>query len=89
MKACRAHSRTGVRRSRCRARRGGAATGYPPRQEDPGFGIYDFKRGFGCSVSHLSAYHDLVFRAVLYRAFRWIETRCAPSLWHLRARLNA
>lgn len=68
---------------------GGAATGYPPRQEDPGFGIYDFKRGFGCSVSHLSAYHDLVFRAVLYRAFRWIETRCAPSLWHLRARLNA
>ena len=25
----------------------------------------------------------------LYRAFRWLETRCAPALWRLRARLNA
>lgn len=68
---------------------GGAGTTFPPRPESPGYGIYDFKRGFGCSVTYLAEYHDLVFRPVLYGAFRWLETRCAPSLWRLRARLNA
>ena len=68
---------------------GGAGTSFPARPESPGFGIYDFKRGFGCSVTHLTRYHDLVFRPVLYRAFRWLETRCAPALWRLRAHLNA
>lgn len=68
---------------------GGAGTPFPPRPGGPGYGIYDFKRGFGCSVTHLIAYHDLVLRPALYRAFRWVETRAAPSLWRLRARRNA
>jgi hypothetical protein len=67
---------------------GGAGTGFPPGPESPGYGIYDFKRGFGCSVTHLAGYHDLVFRPALYRAFRWLEMRCAPFLWRLRARVN-
>jgi lipid II:glycine glycyltransferase (peptidoglycan interpeptide bridge formation enzyme) len=68
---------------------GGAGTGLPPRPGSIGYGIYEFKRGFGCSASELPGYYDLVFRPGLYRAFRWIETRCAPALWRLRARLNA
>ncbi len=67
---------------------GGAGTGFPPRQGSLGYGIYEFKRGFGCSVTHLAGYYDLVFRPGLYRAFRWIETQYAPALWRLRARLN-
>jgi lipid II:glycine glycyltransferase (peptidoglycan interpeptide bridge formation enzyme) len=67
---------------------GGAVTGSSPRVGSVGYGIYDFKRGFGCSLIHLPGYYDLVFRPGLYRAFRWIETQCAPALWRLRARLN-
>jgi hypothetical protein len=67
---------------------GGAGTGFPPDRRSAGWGIYEFKRGFGCSVVHLAAYHDLVFQPALYRAFRWIETRWGPALWRLRARLN-
>ena len=68
---------------------GASGTGFPPRPGSNGYGIYEFKRGFGCSIAHLSGYYDLVFRPGLYRAFRWMETRCAPALWRLRARLNA
>lgn len=68
---------------------GGAGTGFPPGPESPGYGIYEFKRGFGCRVTYLTGYHDLVFRPALYRVFRWLETRWAPALWRLRARLNA
>lgn len=68
---------------------GGAVTSWPPRRENFGYGIYDFKRGFGCSLTHLPGYYDLIFRPRLYRAFRCIETRCAPALWRLRASLNA
>lgn len=67
---------------------GGIVTSFPPRPGTFGYGVYDFKRGFGCSTTHLSGYYDLVFRPALYRAFRVIETRCAPALWRLRSRLN-
>ncbi len=67
---------------------GGAGTGLPPRRESPGYGIYEFKRGFGCSVTRLLGYYDLVFRPRLYRAVRLMETRWAPALWRLRARLS-
>jgi hypothetical protein len=67
---------------------GGAVTSFPPHPESFGYGIYDFKRGFGCSLVRLPGYYDLVFRPVAYRVFRWMETRCAPALWRFRARLN-
>jgi lipid II:glycine glycyltransferase (peptidoglycan interpeptide bridge formation enzyme) len=67
---------------------GASGTGFPPCRESSGYGIYDFKRGFGCSVVQLPGYYDLVFRPGVYRLFRWIETRWAPAFWRLRARLN-
>ena len=67
---------------------GGAGTGFPPSPCSAGYGIYEFKRGFGCSLVRLAAYYDLVFHPTLYRAFRWAERRWAPALWRWRARLN-
>jgi lipid II:glycine glycyltransferase (peptidoglycan interpeptide bridge formation enzyme) len=67
---------------------GGAVTGFPPAPGSFGYGIYDFKRGFGSSLIRLPGYYDLIFRPALYRAFRALETRWAPVLWRLRARLN-
>lgn len=67
---------------------GGAATGFPPRESDPGFGIYDFKRGFGCRLERLTGYYDLVFRPALYHLFRLAELRGAGWAVRLRARLN-
>lgn len=67
---------------------GGSGTGFPPSRRSAGYGIYEFKRGFGCSLVRLAGYYDLVFHPTLYRVFRWAETRWAPALWRLRARLN-
>ena len=67
---------------------GGAVTAFPPAAGSFGYGIYDFKRGFGSSLIRLPGYYDLIFRPRLYRAFRALETRWAPALWRLRARLN-
>jgi len=67
---------------------GGAVTSFPPRREDPGFGVYDFKLGFGCSLQCLAGYYDLVLRPVLYPAFRAFEQSLLPWAWKLRARLT-
>jgi lipid II:glycine glycyltransferase (peptidoglycan interpeptide bridge formation enzyme) len=67
---------------------GGSVAAFPPCRGSAGYGIYDFKRGFGCSLTRLPGYYDHVFRPGLYRVVRWIETHCASALWRLRARLN-
>jgi lipid II:glycine glycyltransferase (peptidoglycan interpeptide bridge formation enzyme) len=67
---------------------GASGTGFPPSRGSSGYGIYDFKRGFGCTVTQLPGYYDLVFRPSVYRLFRWLETRWAPAFWRLRGRLN-
>jgi peptidoglycan pentaglycine glycine transferase (the first glycine) len=67
---------------------GGSGTRYPPRREDPGFGVFDFKVGFGCVLEYLPGYYDLVFRPSLYRVFRTVEERLLPIAWKAWARLN-
>ncbi len=65
---------------------------FPPDQKDPGYGVYDYKRGFGASLNYLTGYYDLVFRPMRYRAFRLAELaqplweRLAESLSHARTR---
>jgi lipid II:glycine glycyltransferase (peptidoglycan interpeptide bridge formation enzyme) len=66
---------------------GGSVTGGPPKPTDAGYGIYEFKRGFGCQVQLLSPYYDVVFRPRLYRIARLLERR-AGLLLRLRARFN-
>lgn len=66
---------------------GGAVTRYPPSTQDAGYGIYDFKRGFGCEIALVAPYVDVVLRPALYRLFRLLETRVG-WLGPLRARFN-
>jgi len=58
---------------------GGSIRRFPPDQKDPGYGIYDYKRGFGASLNYLTGYYDLVFRPMRYRTFRLAER--AQLLW--------
>lgn len=67
---------------------GGIGTQYPPREDDPGFGLYHFKRGFNARLAHLTAYHDLVFSPRVYAGFRLLERRVAAPAWTARARFN-
>lgn len=67
---------------------GGIGTQYPPREDDPGFGLYHFKLGFNARLVHLTAYHDIVFAPRVYDGFRLLERRVAAPAWTTRARLN-
>jgi peptidoglycan pentaglycine glycine transferase (the first glycine) len=67
---------------------GGSATAYPPSPDDPGYGVYQFKRGFGCALEYRLPYHDRVFHPMIYRVFRLLEARVLPLVWRWRARFN-
>ncbi len=58
---------------------GGSIRRFPPDRSDPGYGIYEYKRGLRASLSYLTGYYDLVFRPMHYRAFRLAER--AQPLW--------
>src|SRR2546425_9617280 len=47
-----------------------SGTHFPPSERDEGYGVYQFKRGFGASLRYWIPYHDLVFRPGLYRLAR-------------------
>lgn len=64
---------------------GGSGTNYPPRESDPGFGVYRFKQAFNASLVYLTGYYDYVFRPASYRAFRLVEGMLLP----LASRLHA
>jgi len=67
---------------------GGSGTRFPPRETDQGYGLYQFKAGFGSELHYCAPYHDFVFRPRLYRLARTVETRVLPHAWRLRALLN-
>jgi lipid II:glycine glycyltransferase (peptidoglycan interpeptide bridge formation enzyme) len=67
---------------------GGSGTRYPPSPADPGYGVYRFKRSFGCTLTYGPGYYDLVFKPRLYHAWRLTERHVLPLAWRLRARFN-
>jgi len=67
---------------------GGSGTRFPPSEADDGYGVYQFKSGFGAALQYWMPYHDLVFRPGLYRLARAAETWVLPQAWRLRALLN-
>ncbi|MGH9337697.1 MAG: GNAT family N-acetyltransferase, partial [Vicinamibacteria bacterium] len=67
---------------------GGVGTHYPPREDDPGFGVYLFKRGFNSSLRYMTGYYDLVFSEDLYRSFRFLERSSSAVAWTARSKLN-
>jgi peptidoglycan pentaglycine glycine transferase (the first glycine) len=57
---------------------GGAGTDYPPREDNPNYGLYHFKKGFGAELLYLTGYYDLVFDQSRYRVFRLFEEKVLP-----------
>jgi lipid II:glycine glycyltransferase (peptidoglycan interpeptide bridge formation enzyme) len=57
---------------------GGTGTDYPPREDNPNYSLYHFKKGFGAKLHYLTGYYDLVFRKGTYTAFRALEERALP-----------
>jgi len=51
----------------------GAGTSYPPAEGNAGFGLYNFKKGFGADLFYSAGYFDLVSKPVLYSALRLAE----------------
>lgn len=67
---------------------GGSGTRFPPSEKDQGYGVYQFKAGFGSDLEYQIPYHDLVFRPALYRLARAAESWALPGAWRVRAWLN-
>lgn len=66
----------------------GTATNYPPRETDPGYGVYKFKKSFGAEVAIMAGYYDFVLSPAWYGLFRFTEQTLLPRAMSLRARLK-
>ena len=56
----------------------GTACNYPPRESDPGYGVYKFKKSFGADTAIMAGYFDAVFSPAWYRMFRFAEEKVLP-----------
>jgi len=66
---------------------GGSGVQLPPTASDPGWGVYHFKAGLGCTLETFVPFRDLVLRPYLYKAFRLLESQVLPQAWTLAARM--
>ena len=57
---------------------GGTGTDWPPREDSPGYSLYQYKRGFRAEAAYLTGYYDVVFKPRLYKLFRLAEERLLP-----------
>jgi len=57
---------------------GGTGTDYPPREDNPNYYLYHFKKGFGAEINYLTGYYDLVCNRPLYPLFRMMEEKGLP-----------
>lgn len=62
----------------------GTATSDPPSPDDPGYGVYQFKKSFGPEFTRLIGYYDLVDRALMYRGLRIAEEYLLPVAYKAR-----
>lgn len=67
---------------------GSPGTDIPPSPQDPGYGIYTYKKEMGCVLEQFASYQDLVFKPRPYHIFRFLEDRILPRFWTIRARFN-
>lgn len=51
----------------------GAGTSYPPAEGRAGYGLYNFKKGFGADLIYSAGYFDLVSKPIRYSALRFAE----------------
>ena len=66
----------------------GTATNDPPSPQDPGYGVYQFKKSFGPEFTRLIGYYDLVQRPVRYRVLRALEDHVLPRAYRVRTWLR-
>ncbi len=62
----------------------GTATGDPPSEQDPGYGVYTFKKSFGPEFIRLAGYYDLVGSRPVYRLLRLGEEKGLPVAYRAR-----
>jgi lipid II:glycine glycyltransferase (peptidoglycan interpeptide bridge formation enzyme) len=62
----------------------GTAASDPPSPDDPGYGVYKFKKSFGPEYTKLVGYYDVVSRPHIYRMFRFAEEKVLPIAYRLR-----
>lgn len=66
----------------------GTATGDPPSESDPGYGVYRFKKSFGPEFTRLAGYYDLVGSRSVYRIARFGEEKVLPSAYRAKVWLD-
>lgn len=59
---------------------GGTCTGWPPSEQDKGYGIYEFKKRLGAEAVLTSPYQDIVYHKLQYSMLGFIENVMMP-LW--------
>lgn len=57
---------------------GGTGTEYPPKEDNPNYPLYHFKKGFNAEIAYLTGYYDMVFNPFFYMGFRGMEEHGLP-----------
>lgn len=66
----------------------GTATSDPPSADDPGYGVYEFKKSFGPEYTRLIGYYDLVISPPIHALFRFSEEKALPVAYRAKTWLN-
>lgn len=66
----------------------GTATNDPPSEDDPGYGVYQFKKSFGPEFTRLIGYYDSVQAPLRYRMLRLAEEYALPAAYRVRTWLQ-
>lgn len=72
----------------CRYDFRGTATSDPPRTNDPGYGVYEFKKSFGPEYTRLVGYYDLVINPPIHSLFRFGEEKVLPIAYRAKTWLD-
>ena len=72
----------------CRYDFRGTACNNPPRETDPGYGVYKFKKSFGAESVVMAGYYDQVYSPAVYRVFRFAEHSILPRIMAWKAKLS-
>lgn len=66
----------------------GTAANDPPSPDDPGYGVYKFKKSFGPEYIRMAGYFDMISRPVAHRLFRLAEDELLPAAYKVRIWLD-
>ena len=58
----------------------GTASDDPPKESDPGYGVYRFKKSFNPEYIRMIGYYDYIFSCFFYKLFISIEKYLFPHL---------